>query len=101
MHPEWIWRDNLVPVLDLLASLAGHRFDDDDLNAVELGIRDTDCDADRWFEYEFSGKITVKVYIAEDRGANVRMLKVESPPDVGLSVATVIDVAQRYKLSAN
>ena len=88
-----------MPVLDLLASLVEYELDADDTNAITVGVRDTDCDADRWFDYEFAGREKLTVWIADDTGTNVRMLRVESPSDCSDKVSTIIDVAQRYRLS--
>ncbi|MEY4482754.1 MAG: hypothetical protein RL693_206 [Verrucomicrobiota bacterium] len=99
MHTNWIWRDNLIPVLDLLVSLVGHQLDSEDTGAVLLGICGTDADAGRWFEYEFSGSSTLKIWVADDIGSDVRMLRVESVPLYAQDVRTIFDVAQRYRLS--
>lgn len=100
MHSDWIWRDNLIPVLDLLASLVGHQLDSEDIGAVLLGVCGTDADAERWFGYEFSGRLKLKIWVADDIGTDVRMLRVESVPQCDQEVGTIFDVAQRYRLSA-
>jgi hypothetical protein len=99
MIQTWIWRDNLMPILDLLASVAGYQLDSYDSDAITEGVRGTDCDADRWFEFEFTGRVKFRVRIADDPGTNVRMLKVESPSDCNEIISTLFEVAQRYRLS--
>jgi hypothetical protein len=60
MDIGWIWADNLCPLFVELAVLAAYGFDDSDWTAVEHGVRGTDSDAGRWFEY-LVGHLSVTV----------------------------------------
>jgi hypothetical protein len=39
MDSNWIWQENLIPVLELLASVAGYQLDSDDNDAIITGVR--------------------------------------------------------------
>jgi hypothetical protein len=59
----------------------------------------TDCEADKWFDYEFPGRVKLRVWIADDPGTDVWMIKVKSPSHCCEKIRMIIDVAQIYRLS--
>ena len=57
---------NLRPVLETVGSLANHRFDEDDWIAVSNGIKETDAEADIWYDYEFYETCRIPFHVAFD-----------------------------------
>jgi hypothetical protein len=56
----WIWTENLRPLLEILGRALGCEFDDSDWAAFSAGVRGTDSEHGRWFEYPI-GRTTVRV----------------------------------------
>lgn len=50
---NWIYEGNLKPFVEQIAVLAEYAFDDNDWIAIEYGVRDTDTNMDKWFDYPF------------------------------------------------
>ena len=66
MH-GWVWRENLRPFLEMVASLARYEFDQWDLDAVLTGLGDSDADEERWFRYPFGDEPQVVLGFSADR----------------------------------
>ena len=77
MLTAWIFEENLRPFLTALAWAFTVKFDADDWLAISHGVKETDADHERWFEYEFSGKGgTVMFGVARDVGSCVLSVRV-------------------------
>lgn len=78
----WIIEYNLKPFVETLSGFVGYRFDDWDRDAIRFGIKDTDVEADRWYEYGPIGERPVKLRIARDPGSIVVFVQVEADKDL-------------------
>lgn len=99
-HPQstWIFKENLYPWLEYVALRCGYDFDDGDRAAFEYGIRSTDVEGDRWFDYSLSGNETCQIYVALDPGSSVVIVGGEFPKHLQQEVDTLTDIAQLYFL---
>lgn len=72
--------DNLTPFMTALGWLVGYRFDDDDQAAISHGLRESDAEAGRWYEYEFNGSQRAVFSLAlDDSGGSIVLLRVALP----------------------
>jgi hypothetical protein len=96
---NWIYERNTRPLLEILAVEAGYGFDDDDWLAVQCGLKDTDVEAEKWFEYPLLGRNRIIVSLARDPGAGAVFVRIDShearEPEFGL----VLSILQHYLLS--
>lgn len=97
---NWINRANLVPFLSLLGRVlpCRYRVDDSDAAALELGLRDTDDDEDRWFTYQLGdGPGRVGFRMAQCVGGDELMVEVEHAGSEDVVQALFL-AAQSYTL---
>lgn len=81
MVVDWIYRDNLRPFLTALGWVVGYNFDEVDWEAICHGLRETNAEADRWFEYELSGNYRAAFSLALDDGSVV-MARIGVPSEL-------------------
>ncbi|MFS8103147.1 hypothetical protein LFM09_39070 [Lentzea alba] len=63
----WIFTENLDKVVEYIAFLARHDWDDLDAGALEAGLPKTDEDRDEWYEHPV-GALTLRLALMDDRG---------------------------------
>jgi hypothetical protein len=71
MVSGWILEVNLRPFLTALGWFVGYDFDEDDWTAIHWGIKDTDVEADRWYDYEFAGDELAAIWLPCDPGSSI------------------------------
>ncbi len=77
-----LFDDNLRPFLTAVGWLVGHRFDEGDWAATSQGIRGTDAEAGRWFEYEFNEGRRAGFSVAYDEdGTSVVRFRADLPAE--------------------
>jgi hypothetical protein len=82
MIESWIFKQNLESFLAMLAYIAGNPFEDWDFHAVVAGIKSTDCEKERWFEYEFNGpKRRITFRAADDLGSSLFLFRIDTTDD--------------------
>ena len=79
--------DNLEPFLTALGWIIGYVVDGSDLEAVTHGLRGTDSEKGRWYEYEFHGTHRAAFSLALDEaGGSVVLFRVELPEELAPQV---------------
>jgi len=76
---RWIFDTNLEPFLNVLSWMVKYKFEYWDWEVISNGVLHTGVEADKWYDYEFSGEITVKMRIARDVGSSVVWVDVDLP----------------------
>lgn len=79
MSADWIFDDNLKAFLTVLSWEAKYDADPDEFSIIELGVRETDAEAHRWYSYEFTGRDRIAFSLAVDPGASVVHVRFEAP----------------------
>lgn len=92
----WIWTDNLLPCLALLASVGETELDEGTRDAFEGGLKDTDFDSDRWYDLPL-GRLTVGLAREESGKVHTR---IEAPHGFGRAVEAVVLACSTYRLEA-
>jgi hypothetical protein len=90
----WVWEENVNRFMRHLAYTVAYDFDDLDRGAVETGLKDTDAERGRWFDYLLVGQGQLKVELARDPDASPIMVRVSGDLDDVLAarVETLIAV---------
>ena len=99
MVERWIPEDNLYPFLCTAFDFIGYEFDESDWHAVEYGIKGTDAEQDKWFDYQMKTEASLFVAVAHDDNSSVIFVKAESTPEIEVKIAVVLDLMQHYHLS--
>ncbi|MEQ9319867.1 MAG: hypothetical protein RIF41_11960 [Polyangiaceae bacterium] len=88
--------------LALVAGFIGATFDEDDLGAIDAGIRDTNVEDDRWFDYAFGASPALDIKVALDPGSSVVFVHAALPPgehDLAVRVETTTEILKEWKLA--
>jgi hypothetical protein len=89
--------DNLNPFLTALGWVVDYRFDEHDYEAIFSGLRDTDAEIGRWYDYEFHGKQIVPLSVAFDEaGGSIIRLRVALPAELEPQVQLLADFCWRF-----
>ncbi len=93
----WLFDDNLGPFVNFLADLAGYDLLRDELTAITAGVRETDAEAGRWYEYCLGGKATVTCALARDPGTCVLHYRVDCPNNLVEQVEVAAGIMAEYR----
>lgn len=96
MIANWICEENLKPLLEVVSTFIGYSFDDSDWTAISEGIKNTNVEQDRWYDYALIADQTVKVKIAEDVDAGLIFVQLESEKDIEAKAEVAIGIFQEY-----
>jgi hypothetical protein len=96
MVTDWIFDENLRPFLTALGWIVGYQFDNDDWEAISLGVRDSDGETGRWYEYEFHGQHSSKLVLARDPGTSVLQVRASVPAELEPQIRLAVFIFQRY-----
>lgn len=98
MIGSWVLEDNLRAFLTSLGWFVAYNFDPDDWQAIEAGLRNTDGDQGRWYEYEFHGKEVARLRLAKHPGSAVVAVEVEIDDRTRSRVEAAIAIFQHFEL---
>ena len=93
---DWFFRDNLAPFLRFAAGRAKYDLLPEEVQAVELGIRETDQERDRWYDYQLAGANTVRLSFAIDLGSSVVFWRAECPAEMRDAIEVAANLMQEY-----
>lgn len=99
MTSSWIFEDNLLPFLTALGWIVDYDFDDNDWTAVYFGVRDTDCETKRWYDYDFSGASVASIKFARDPGSSVIFVEVEIAEAHRAQAKLALDIFARFTVA--
>jgi hypothetical protein len=80
MVANWIYDENLSVFVETLGYIVGSQFDPVELALIEEGVRESDGDADRWYEYRILGHVCAcHMRLALDPGSCVIQVRLDLP----------------------
>ena len=94
----WVFEDNLRPFLTVLGWVAGYALDADDWEAIATGVRETDAEAGRWYDYEFAGRHRAAFSLSRDPGTCVVHVRVRVPEELEPQVRLVADIFAHFRV---
>ena len=95
---DWLFPDNLAPFLCFVARHAKYDLLPEEVRAIELGVRETDQERDRWYDYEFAGDQGVRLSFATDPGSSVVFWRAECPGEMREAIEFAASLMQEYQL---
>jgi hypothetical protein len=95
---NWLFEDNLLPFLTVLAWIVEYDFDLDDWTAISHGVRGTNDKADQWYEYEFSGAQSARIWFACADGSTVMNVQIEVPEILKAQIELAFMVCQDFNI---
>lgn len=96
MIGNWIYEENLKPLLEVLSQLVSYNFDDSDWTAISTGLKGTDDEKNEWYSYSLIGRKTVEVEVAADNGSCVVHVRLHSELHVEEKAEVAISIFQNY-----
>jgi len=94
----WVHEQSLKAFLECIALFLRHNFDDDDWAAIQHGLKDTNTEKGRWFDYEFGGDQKAVLKLGrDDPGTGVVMIDVDVPPALVPKVETALEIVSHFK----
>lgn len=97
---SWIIEDNLKPFVETLSGFVGYSFDEWDWDAIYYGVRDTNEEVDRWYQYELIGDRKMKLWLARADGSFPIFVRVEADKDLEEKAAIAAGIMQSYYMSS-
>jgi hypothetical protein len=98
MVTDWVFDSNLRPFLTVLGWVTGYAFDANDWEAVAHGVRESDAEADRCYEYEFAGRTPARLRLGQDPGTSVVHVRVQVPAEVEPQVRVAVSIFQHFHI---
>ncbi len=98
MATEWLYRENLAAFISVLGWLAEYDTAPDELTAIDYGVRETNAEADQWYEYEFVGLHRIAFSLAADPGTSVVHVRIEAPTDLKPKIDMAIAIFAHFHL---
>jgi hypothetical protein len=95
---DWFFRDNLAPFLRFVATRAKYDLLPEEMQAIELGVRETDQERSRWYDYEFTGHQIIRLSFAIDPGSSVVFWRAECPAEMRDAIEVAAGLMQEYRL---
>lgn len=96
----WIWEDNLVPLLEVLAVYSGSELVDGevDANGIEIAKSDGEVEPIVWGEWKFTGPQPIEVRFAKDHGTSVLHVEFVSPDCLAREFQAILGLMNTYRL---
>jgi len=98
MYAAWILEENIKPLLETVARIAGAQLDNWDWDATTVGLKNTDHERGQWFDYQFQGNHSVKIRLAREHGTSVLFVELESNAQIESQCAVALTIMADYRL---
>jgi hypothetical protein len=95
---NWFLRDNLAPFVRFVAGRATYDLLPEEMQAIEVGVRETDQERERWYDYELTGDRSVRLSFAIDPGSSVVFWRAECPAEIRDAIEVAAGLMQEYQL---
>jgi hypothetical protein len=99
MITGWIFDGNLRPFLTVIGWIVGYSFDADDWVALSHGVRESDAEANSWYEYEFVGRYSAHLRLGRDPGSSVVQVRAGVPADVDPQIRLALAIFAHFHVS--
>src|SRR5438105_7260139 len=96
---SWVLLDNLRPFALFLVNCVGYDLLPEEMAAIEFGVRESDAEVGRWYEYEFAGPSPLGLRLGRDIGSGVLHFRVECAAQVAERVQIAASIMAEYRLS--
>jgi hypothetical protein len=93
---NWFFDDNLAPFLHFVAGRAKYDLLPEEEQAIKLGVRETDQERQRWYDYEFAGEKLVRLSFAIDPGTSVLFWRCDCPVEMKEAIEIAAGLMQEY-----
>jgi hypothetical protein len=100
MVADWIYEENLKPLLETVSGFVAYSFDESDWVAVSTGSLNTSDEKNEWYEYRLIGSQTVDVKIAADPGSCVVFVQLQGEPGIEEKIEVAISIFQQYEVTS-
>lgn len=101
---NWVWPQNVRPLLLLLSQWIDYSFDESDWVAIEHGLSVTNLNEDRWFSYPLAGHPPLQIELAKEDGADPVVVKVKTAQPtaerLSVQVETTLATLNSFRISA-
>lgn len=94
-----MWTDNLRPLAVELARMADYSLSDSDWTALGHGLRETDAEGGRWFEYPL-GHVTIRAALEPGADEMVSVSVDGAAADEQQRIGWLGDIMRNWHLSA-
>ena len=85
-------------MFEFASQLVGYEFDNLDWDAVASGVRETDYEEQRWFEYALSGRQSLTLGAALDSGTRVAWIRAATDGEMEIRLNVAADLMADYAL---
>jgi len=96
MRSTWLFDDNLRAFLTVLSWEAQYDIAPEEYTTIEYGVRDTDAEENRWYEYEFAGRNRVVFSLATDPGTSVVHVRYQAPTEQMQRIDAAISIFAHF-----
>jgi len=95
---SWVWTENLHHWLQILGHICGYGLDDLDWAMIDLELKATDAEHDRWYDHRIIGGETIDVSIADAPSEGTTAVVVSCPDHLLPLVELATHIAGAYRL---
>ncbi len=93
---NWIYEDNLFPILNCLGLLCEYKMDEYENDLFISRISDTA--ENKICNFEFKGKSFFEISIYRESGQSTYEISVKAPKDYKNSIETILTIGQHFRL---
>jgi len=99
MEPSnWIFENNLIPLLRFVALDIGYQLEADEERAYLSEIANSDAENDSWAHIHLDGEKSCRLSLAPDRGTSVIRIKVEAEQIQRLRIQAICDFLSSFRV---
>lgn len=97
MHKDWVHEQDLVPFLELLSQFCGYELSQADEDAIFHGIKETEYEDNKWFDYSFAGNVQAVFRLSKDVGTTVIFFEINASPEVETKMGVALYVLNHLR----
>jgi hypothetical protein len=89
-----------MPLVELLAQFCGYEFGEDDADAIAYGIKETEHEDNKWFEYSIQGRSDAGLRLSKDTGTAVVHFEIDSTREIENKMEVALTVLNHLRTRA-
>jgi hypothetical protein len=93
----WIYRENLIPVINALGWICQYQLSDLEEEAVLNGIKESDETQNVWYEASVSGTFTIQLAVANQSQQDRLTIQINSKENIDHASQAILGLAQHYQ----
>ncbi len=98
----WVFPESLKATVTSICSWINYPFDDADWAAIDVGLQDTNIDAELWFHYPLIGRPALQILVARDVNATPVGIEIRSGhplrPELQTQIETTLSIFNSFDL---